>query len=134
MSWQGNECFVGGIDWVSDDCNGQMLEALSEMLWMYEDKGPGWYLLGYHDGGSDEDTCGPFETLFYDPTVKCGWLPNPFMNGDVMAKKVVNSHDLFGLAFECWDCGFDAFAYAGDGDEPLEHMVIYGEEYDMRAA
>jgi len=136
MSWQGNECFVGGIEWVSDDCHEQMLQALSELLYMYEDKGTGWYLLGYHYGGSDEEDCDPFEIIHRktgkDPIWGCGWLPNPFMRGDVMATKVRNANDLFGMAFECWDCGYDVFAYAGDGGEPLERMTVYGETYDMR--
>ena len=137
MSWQGNECFVFGIDHVSDNCEEQMLENMSELLYLYGEHGPGWYLCGnMYDDGTTEDDYFPFEPKSYDgsPLFDFCWIPNPFMFPPVFAVKVRNPHDLLGVAFECWDSSMYTIAYAGDGDEPLERLVIYGEEYDMRAA
>ena len=135
MSWQGNECFVFGIDYKDTRFNGRMLEAMEQLLSLYDEHGKGWYLLGsFYDDGVDED-----DVFFYesketgrDPLWRNCWLPNPFMEPGVMAVKVRRSRDLLGMSFECADSNIDAIAYAGDGDEPLQHMVIYGEEYDLR--
>ena len=134
MSWQGNECFVAGINYVSDDCHEQMLENMNELLWLYGEKGGGWYLLGNMYGNGEEEDFGPFEPTSYaggPPSCSC-WMPNPFMAPGVLAMRIRNPHDLMDAAFECWDCHLDAIAYAGDGDEPLERMTVYGETYDMR--
>ena len=133
MSWQGNECFVLGIEYEHESMEGRMLDAMDELLWMYAAHGNGWYLLGYFDSGEVEEDYDPLE-IRNGRNWGCGWLPNPFIDPCVMAVKVRNPHDLMEAAFECYDSHNDVIAYAGDGDEPLEHMVIYGKEYDMRAA
>lgn len=135
MSWQGNECFVEGIEYWSDDPIYSQLTAMETLLWLYGEKGNGWYLLGkmYGDCGKEDDF-DPFEPSSYcggAPSCEC-WLPNPFMLPEVLAIKVRNPHDLMEVSFECVDSYFDTVAYAGDGNEPLEHMVVYGKEYDMR--
>lgn len=131
MSWQGNECFVFVIEYGHKDMEGMMLDAMDELLWLYMEHGNGWYLLGNWDSGEDEDDYYPFK-LMDDGKWGYGWLPNPFMDSAVSAINVRNPHDLLGVAFECYDSRFDVIAYAGDGDEPLEHVVIYGKEYDLR--
>ena len=135
MSWQGNEVFAVVIDDLYEECSDHMLYALSEMLYVYEAHGRGWYLLGsLDDKYQEEDDFGPFEPKSYygGPSSSDCWLPNPFMAPGVWAVNVRSPHDLFELAFECWDCGYEMVAYAGDGDEPLERMEVYGEIYDMR--
>jgi len=134
MSWQGNECFVVGIEDVYEECSDQMLEAMSAMLVLYGEKGDGWYLLGNMYGNDEEEDFGPFEptSCMGGPLGCFCWMPNPFMAPGVLAMRIANPHDLLDAAFECWDCGLDVVAYAGDGDEPLEKMEVYGETYDMR--
>ena len=129
MSWQGNECFVFGIEYKHEYMDGRILDAMNELLWLYGEHGNGWYLLGNFDTGESKDDCDPFELR---KNWGYGWLPNPFMHPNVMAVKVRCPHDLMEAAFECYDSHNDVIAYAGDGDEPLEHMVIRGKTYDMR--
>lgn len=131
MSWQGNECFIEVIEYEHDDMEGRMLDAMSALLYLYGNHGRGWYLLGYLDGGENEEDCFPFK-LYENGRLGYGWLPNPFMHPDVSAIRVWSPHDLLGCAFECYDSHNDFIAYAGDGDEPLERVVIYGKEYDLR--
>ena len=132
MSWQGNECFIESIEYEYDEMEGAMLNAMDALLWMYGNHGRGWYLLGHFDSDETEDDCDPFE-LYGNGSWGCGWLPNPFMHPCVMAIDVRCPHDLLDVAFECWDSWFSFIAYAGDGDEPLEHVVIYNEGYDLRS-
>lgn len=132
MSWQGNECFIEFIEYKYEECEGAMLDAMDALLWMYGNHGKGWYLLGHFDCNEVEDDYDPFE-LYGNGSWGSGWLPNPFMHPCVTAINVKHPHDLLGTAFECWDSAFDFIAYAGDGNEPLQHMVIYGEEHDLRA-
>lgn len=129
MSWQGNECFIECIEYEHDGMEGMMLDAMSALLWLYGNHGRGWFLLGYFNGGDEREWVDDFELR---GDWGYGWLENPFMHPDVMAVKIKNPHDLISAAFECFDSRFDFIAYAGDGDEPLEHMVVRGEEYDMR--
>lgn len=129
MSWQANECFVFGIEYGHEGMNGRMLDAMNELLWLYGEHGDGWYLLGDFDGEREGD---PFE-LYGNGSWGCGWLPNPFMNPNVMALRVRNPNDLMHAAFECADGPYGVIAYAGDGPEPLERVVIYGKEHDLRA-
>lgn len=131
MSWQGNECFVFGIDYVSENCEEQMIENMSELLHLYQEHGNGWYLLGNMDESwSTEDDYD--EQPNWERGWDFAWLPNPFMMPALLAMKICRPHDLLEAAFECWDCGYYTIAYAGDGEEPLEHVVIRGKEYDMR--
>lgn len=134
MSWQGNECFVAGTDFFYRDCHEHMVHALGELLSLYGEKGDGWYILGNMDGNDDPDDFDPFEPTSYmgGPKSCFCWLPNPFMAPGVFAIRVRRPADLVAAAFECWDCHLDAFAYAGDGDEPLQRVEVYGEVYDMR--
>jgi hypothetical protein len=137
MSWQGNELFVTIVDMCEDD-ESQRIENLRSLLEIYDAHGRGWYLLGHFFGDSSEteDDYDPFDPKSYGgsmPSCWC-WLPNPFMHPGVLAMRVRNATDLIEVAFEGWDSHYDCFAYAGDGEEPLEHMVIYGKAYDMRAA
>lgn len=136
MSWQGNECFVFGIDYVSDHFHEQVVENMSELLYLYGEHGNGWYLLGNMGGNEEEEDYDPFEpTSYYGSAPSCiCWMPNPFMGPAVIAMLIRNPHDLLEAAFECWDCSCDVIAYAGNGNEPLERMEVYGEVYDMRAA
>lgn len=131
MSWQGNECFVFGIEYEHEDMEGRMLDAMSELLWLYGEHGSGWYLLGDSEARESEEDCFPFE-FYEDGSWGFGWLPNPFMHPYVTAMKVNGPHDLMQAAFECYDSRNDVIAYAGDGDEPLERVEVYGEVYDMR--
>ena len=136
MSWQGNECFVGEIEYGHDGFRGRMLDAMVELTDMYDEKGRGWYLLGYFHYDTAEEDFVEYERKAYgrDPEHRSCWLPNPFMKSGVFAVNVRCSHDLIGMALECADNDYDAIAYAGDGDEPLERVTVYGETYDMRAA
>ena len=131
MSWQGNECFVFCIEYVHDDWHGRMLDAMDELLWLYGEHGNGWYLMGSFDQFNEEED---FDEPDWGKGFECTWLPNPFMAPDVMAVNVRGPHDLMKAAVECCDCHCDVIAYAGDGDEPLERVTVYGETYDMRAA
>lgn len=131
MSWQGNELFVLGIEYRHGSMEGAMLDALDELLCMYDAHGRGWYLLGNFDSDESEGDYDPFEL---HGSWGCGWLPNPYMAPPVMAVNVRSAHDLLAAAFECWDSSYDAIGYAGNGDEPFERMVIYGKEHDLRAA
>lgn len=135
MSWQANECLVGTVEYKDYRFQGQMLEAMKELLWLYEENGAGWYLLGYFDGDTkEEDAIICEEKEGISPEWRSMWLPNPFMHPYVSAYKLRNMSDLMGVAFECADNDYDTIAYAGDGDEPLERMTISGKTYDMRAA
>jgi len=133
MSWQGNECFIESIEYEHEDKEGAMLDAMKALLLMYGNHGKGWYLLGNFESDETEDDCDPFE-FYGNGRWGCGWLPNPFMHPCVMAINVRCPHDLLEAAFECWDSWNDFIGYGGDGDEPLERMVIYGKEYDLRTA
>ena len=137
MSWQGNELFVAIVEHF-DDNEYQRVENLRALLDIYDAHGRGWYLVGdfHEDWGMTEDDYDPFEPTSYEgsaPSCFC-WMPNPFMHPGVLAIRVRHAADLLEVAFEGWDNNSDCFAYAGDGDEPLEHMIIRGKEYDMRAA
>lgn len=131
MSWQGNECFVGIIEYRRQDCDSCMIDALESISEVYDTHGDGWYLLGNLYSDEVEDDYDPFE-LYADGKSGSGWLPNPFMQPGVVAMRVSRVVDLLMLAFECWDSYFDCIAYAGDGDEPLERVTVYGKTYDMR--
>lgn len=136
MSWQGNECFVQYIETICDDCDTQMAYNLSELLYLFNEKGIGWYLLGnlYTDGLADDCDDEPFEPLSFGgsaPSCSC-WIPNPFMHPYVLAIEIRKPSDLIEAAFELWDWGFDCAAYAGDGCMPLQHMVVGGKTFDMR--
>ena len=136
MSWQGNECFVAHIEYSDERFNGRMLEAMEELLWMYGDKGNGWYLLGNFETDDDEEDYDPFNPTSWKgsaPSCFC-WMPNPYMAPAVEVIQIRNAHDLLCAAFECVDTHYDVIGYAGDGNEPFEHMVIYGEECDLRIA
>jgi len=134
MSWQGNELFAMIVEKFDDD-EWQRIENLKALLSMYDAHGRGWYLVGdYYGDCGDEDDYDPFEPTSYEgsaPSCFC-WLPNPFMKPGVLAMRVRHATDLLEVAFEGWDNHSDCFAYAGDGDEPLERMTVYGETYDMR--
>ena len=137
MTWQANDLFVMIVDRYERD-EWQQEANLEVLLDIYDVHGRGWYLAGYfmEDHGVDEDDYEPFNPTSWHgsaPSCSC-WLPNPFMYPGVIAVKVRNARDLLEVAFEGWDSGCDCFAYAGDGDEPLEHMVVRGVECDMRAA
>lgn len=128
MSWQGNECFVGYVEYKSITDDGEIMDAMKELLRLYDEKGNGWYLLGNIDSDAEQDDVDPFELT--NENHGCGWFENPFMPSEVIALNVRKPSDLIETAFECWDCNCDYLAYAGDGDKPLEHLVIYGEEYN----
>ena len=134
MSWQGNECFVLSIEYTSDKFSGRMVDAMDSLLDLYDEKGAGWYLLGYFDDDTNEDDFIEYTCKEHgrDPEHRSCWLHNPFMMPGVFAVNVRNSHDLLGMVFECADCDYEVVAYAGDGDEPLERMTVYGKVYDMR--
>lgn len=138
MSWQGNDLFVMVVD-AGFEYKTQMHKNMEALLDIYDTHGSGWYLLGdFSDRGCKdiEDEYDPFEPTSYNgsaPSCTC-WLPNPFMQPGVIAMYVRCARDLLEAAFEGWDCNCDCFAYAGDGDEPLERMTIRGKTYDMRAA
>lgn len=136
MSWQGNEVFVSTPNIIWGECEEQMIENLKALFDIYECHGNGWYLLGdiwSECEETEDDYCG------FDPKSHNGsapidfcWLPNPFMHPPVVAIKVRRVSDLLEAAFEAWDNRCEIFAYAGDGDEPLERMEVYGDVYDMR--
>ena len=138
MSWQGNELFEMIVEHQYDKGEWQRNEMLKSLLDIYDAHGRGWYLTGYflkREWITDtEDDFDPFNPKSYGgeaPWCSC-WLPNPFMHPAVTATWVRNAADLIDVAFEAWDSKCDCCAYAGDGDEPLERMVVYGKEYDMR--
>ena len=138
MSWQGNELFAMIVTHQFDVDEWQRNEILESLLDIYDAHGRGWYLYGYfYDQESVPETEDDFEP--FDPKRRvygiqwCDyWLPNPFMHPAVTAVNVRCAADLIDVAFEGWDSCCDCYAYAGDGDEPLEHMVVRGKEYDMR--
>lgn len=135
MSWQASDCFVSNIEGLRGGSMEEgMLNALDELLYLYGEHGNGWYLLGTRDTtdyeGCDQDD---FDVPQWDRGWSYAWLPNPFMKPGLLAMRIRRPHDLLEAAFECWDSHWYAIAYAGDGDEPLQHMVIRGVEYDMRA-
>ena len=135
MSWQGNECFIVGMSESSaENCDFQILENVGELLHLYGEHGNGWYLLGDMYGEQDKEEYGSFNpTSAYGSASSCYcWLPNPFMEPGVLAMEVHRPHDLMQVAFEAWDNSYGFCAYAGDGSEPLEHMVLSSGEYDMR--
>lgn len=136
MSWQGNELFVGIAERMERD-EWQKAEDMRTLLDIYDAHGRGWYLLGnLFAEDQDPEDYGEFEPTSYHgsaPSCTC-WLPNPFMASGVLAMKVRRASDLVEAAFEGWDNDYYCFAYAGDGDEPLERMTVYGKTYDMRAA
>lgn len=131
MSWQGNGCFVFGIEYTTGEWDGRLLDATSELLHLYDEHGKGWYLLGNMYDRSEEDDYDSFAPTGVPRGCFC-WLPNPFMKPGIYAIEIRCAHDLMDAAFECVDDCFDTIAYAGDGDEPLQHMVVWGREYDMR--
>lgn len=128
MSWQGNDLFAMVLEHEYEKCEPHMLEVMESLLDIYDAHGRGWYLLGGFECDDEEDY-DPFEPSM--PYCWC-WLPNPFMAPGVMALRIRNASDLIGAAYECWDSHYEIAAYAGDGEEPLQHMVIRGIEYDLR--
>ena len=135
MSWQGNECYVLGIEYKGDKFAGRMFDAMEELTRLYDEHGKGWFMLGnFEPNGDEADDYDPFEPKSYmGGAPGCGcWMPNPFMEPGVYVMRVRNAHDLLEAAFECADCHYEAIAYAGDGEEPLERMEVYGEVHDMR--
>ena len=149
MSWQGNDCFVMQVDHLGSNARAEaglddhhalwylrQLENLHELLWMWQEHGAGWYLLGTLDGGYDEDAYDPFDyDEFRDDLHKMGfasaWYPNPLMEAGVEVVRIDKPVDLMDAAYEMQDSHFDTIGYAGDGDMPFERMVIRGREYNL---
>lgn len=136
MSWQGNECFVAQVEHRCDGWDARQLENMSELLWMWQNHGAGWYLLGRLDGYDDEDCYDPFDYDEYrDDLLHLGyttvWYPNPLMDAGIDILRIEKPHDLLEAAFEMQDNSRDTIGYAGDGEMPFERMVIYGKEYNM---
>lgn len=134
MCWQGNELFVMIVEQHIDD-EWQRVENLKALLDIYDAHGRGWYLVGnFYESDAEEEDFDGFRPTSYNgsaPSCYC-WLSNPFMHPGVLAMKVRHAADLIEVAFEGWDNNCDCFAYAGNGDEPLERMEVYGKVYDMR--
>ena len=132
MSWQGNELFVSGIEYWHEDFNGQIIDALDAVMCVYEAHGNGWYMYGNIDSDEVEEDYDGFRS-YCGGEFWSGWLPNPFMAPAVGVVRVRNMHDLVEVAFECADSNFDTVAYAGDYKyEPLEHVELRGNVFDMR--
>lgn len=144
MSWQGNECFVmgaehgwsdGGADTDFEWSLMRQIEFTKCLLQMWECHGAGWYLLGsyddddpaYYDVFDYEEFKDSLETLgFCD-----AFLPNPIIDPGVCVYKVRKPSDVINIAYEMHESRREFVAYAGDGEMPFSHMVIYGEEYDF---
>lgn len=146
MSWQGNECFVMQVDHDYSDANWdfyddhalwylRQLENMSELLYMWQEHGAGWYLLGKLDGNGTEDDYDPFDGEVRDYLQQMGyaytWYPNPLMDAGVLIIRITKPHDLMEAAYEMQDSNLDTIGYAGDGNMPFERMVIYGKEHDL---
>lgn len=127
------EDLVGTIEYTDCRFQGKMLDAMNELLQLYDENGAGWYMIGNFDSNVDEGqaiTCEIEEGVC--PEWRSMWLPNPFMHPYFDAYRIRNMGDLMGLAFECADNEFDAVAFAGTGKDPLESVIVRGEEHDMR--